>query len=328
MTARVANMYLPDKRYCMLPSILSDTYCSLLANEDKIAHAMVLDIDKETATIIGEPKFKNVVMRVSKNYSYDNTEILEYDEAYIHLHELTTRIDPTVTTADEVVAYWMIQMNTHTAKKMYSINSSVLPMGIFRTVSEKQCSSNDNTRKFIETHFANKIGKYFVFNSTKNNKHIETQEEAIISPNPYMHITSPIRRLVDLINQVIFYKMTFLVDHISEECTDFINGWLHKIDDINTSMRSIRKIQNDCLLMYKCFTGTDIINREHRGIIVDKNPNYPPGIHKYTVYLEELKVWAHIKTEVELDLYSYHMFNVFLFELEDNAKRKIKIQLK
>ncbi len=62
-------------------------------------------------------------------------------------------------------------------------------------------------------------------------------------PPSFVHITSPIRRLVDLLN------MTFLQeDVISEQGIAVASQWLVKVDYINQQTKATRKVQNEALL--------------------------------------------------------------------------------
>jgi exoribonuclease R len=132
----------------------------------------------------------------------------------------------------------------------------------------------------------------------------------------YVHITSPIRRLVDLLNQMIFINQT---KPISEKATLFIQKW--SMETINTSMKAIRKVQVDSQLVYLCFTHPEIMENTYRGFVFDKTID---GDFHYMVYLEEIKLLSRIKSKVELT--DTHQFKIFLFEDEDKIKNKIRLQ--
>ena len=143
----------------------------------------------------------------------------------------------------------------------------------------------------------------------------------------YIHITSPIRRLIDQLNQILFFKKFKLITKISEECLHFLNNWMNEIEYINTSMRSIRKVQTDCELMTKCCNNPEILEDIHEGIIFDKTIKND-GFITYMVYLENIKLLSRITITNDLATFTNQKFKLFFFGDEYNLKRKIRLQLK
>ena len=91
-TERVSTIYLPDRKRPMLPTILSDTLCSLKENDIKFAFTLDLYIDKETNTL-NTYKFTNTMINIKKNYVYD-TDKQENDELYLKiLPEFVSKCD-------------------------------------------------------------------------------------------------------------------------------------------------------------------------------------------------------------------------------------------
>jgi exoribonuclease R len=146
-----------------------------------------------------------------------------------------------------------------------------------------------------------------------------------MSTQSYIHITSPIRRLVDLLNQMILFRQ-FNGHSMSQDSCAFFKKWTDQIEYINTAMRSIRKIQTDCEVLNRCFTTPDIMEKDHKGVLFDKIMKNDGTIH-YMVYLEKLKMLSRITTHIELTNHSYHNFRIFLFEDEDKSKKKIRLQI-
>ena len=75
---RISTIYLPDRKCPMLPTLLSENLCSLLENEERLAFCIDLTINSNQITDI---IFKNVIIKVSKNYIY-NEDKLNNDELY------------------------------------------------------------------------------------------------------------------------------------------------------------------------------------------------------------------------------------------------------
>ena len=198
--------------------------------------------------------------------------------------------------------------------------------GIFRssTYLNNNCQEKidkplkEETARMI--HMWNNVsGQYVVYNPNVYYSH------ELMNLKSYIHITSPIRRLVDLLNQMMMLVNLGLIKNISNDGQEFIDNWLHKIDDVNTSMRSIRKIQTDCDLVHRCFTDPTIMNKEHVGVVFDKiakNDSF-----SYMVYLEDIKLLSRITTCENIANYSSVHFKLYLFEDENKIKKKIRLHI-
>jgi len=141
----------------------------------------------------------------------------------------------------------------------------------------------------------------------------------------YMHMTSPIRRLVDLLNQMILFS-----DTLSPSARAFVAKWRGDLAYINTAMRSIRKVESTCQLIHLCTTRPEVLTTPHRGTVFDKSARSDggglSGCFDYMVYLEDLKVLVRMRSSTRsVDNYSRHGFQLYLFESEDKEKKKIRI---
>lgn len=316
---RVSTIYLPDRRRPMLPTILSDTLCSL--QEDQLRFAMAFDIyvDMDGNIYKEESRFQNVLIKVKKNHIYESP-LLVKDPTYKQLHAISNRIDPTTVNSHDVVSQWMIYMNTVTSEKMMEKQ-----FGIFRSLKYIETSSDeminmvdDETRRVIKF-WNNTIGQYIQYEDGV------FMEHDILKTKSYTHITSPIRRLIDLLNQIMIFKEFNIVHSISQNAVDFLNDWLLQLDYINTTMRSIRKIQTDCALLDRCFNDPTIMDKSYNGTIFDKIPRLN-GTINYMVYLHDLKLLSRIShSYIDLQNYHQYQFKIYLFEDEDKIRKKIKV---
>lgn len=328
---RVATIYLPDRRRPMLPTILSDALCSLQESQPRFALAMDFMIDSSGQICEEYPLvYKNVLISVSKNYRYEDPKMVNKDEAYKKLFELTTRLDVTVKNSHDLVSYWMVSMNSYTGMLMAKNK-----MGIFRSAfyvtsnlrSDMNTGLSDDAARFIRA-WNNTIGQYVLFTeeTTLSHEIMTSHSKNAAGMKCYIHITSPIRRLIDLLNQMILFKELGIIKTMSIDASAFMSNWISKIDYINTSMRSIRKVQSDCEVLNRCFLHPEIMDSTHKGVLFDKIVKND-GIIVYMVYLEKLKLVSRILTEIDLPNYSYVNFNLFLFEDEDRVKKKVRLQI-
>jgi len=312
---RVATIYLPDHRRPMLPTILADSLCSLQEKQTRFAFVMDLTLNDQ-GELLQPPIFSNASIQVTKNYRYEEPN-LQKDPDYVTLMQLSSKMDKSVKNSHDLVAHWMLRMNTECAKWLVSQKR-----GIFRSVKynskmtvSKEAVLKDESRRVIEQ-WNNLCGQYQLYGETGDFTH------EVLEIQHYTHVTSPIRRLVDLLNQMIMVRA---LHPLSEAAEGFIVEWQDSLDYINASMRSIRKIQTDCETLCRCMTDPDIMARTHRGIVFDKVQK-TEVVFTYMVYLEEIRLLTRMTAMVDLENYQYADFRLYLFENADHTKKKIRIQ--
>jgi len=327
LSNRVATIYLPDRRRPMLPTILSDTLCSLQENQNRFAFAVDFILNETGQLISGtEPNtYRNVLIRVAKNYHYEETSLVTNNVNYCRLLDLSQKMDKHVQNSHDLVSFWMVQTNSRCGHLMCQKK-----IGIFRamaftnstTVSPKieELSLSTETSRVI-TNWNNTVGQYLLYNEDSS-----IMDHKIMNLKTYIHITSPIRRLVDILNQIMIVRELGIVKSISKEGSEFLDKWTMQMDFINSSMRSVRKIQIDCDTIHRCFTDTTILEKEHTGIVFDK-VNRNDGTITYMVYLEDMKLLSRVNCRDELSNYTSHKFRVYLFENEDQTRKKIRLSL-
>jgi exoribonuclease R len=331
---RVSTIYLPDKKRPMLPGLLSDGACSLKQGSDRFAFMMTMTFD-EYGKVVEKPSFKNVVIRVNKNYAYEESALKKM-LSYRILFRLTELLDSKVVDSHDVVAFWMIYMNHWAA-----VNLSRFGVGVFRGTNEvntnKISNEGSNDKVFNEGSNDKVFNEVFsadvmrVINSWSKDHAgsyasycADVRAHNDLSLSAYTHITSPIRRIVDLVNQMLFFRSAGFVSHFSEGATKFLNKWTVSLDLINTNVKLIKRTQMDCELLQRCKEIDP--NKHFRGIIIDFCETVF-GIFEYTVYLEELKLLAKVRSTRFVKIHSVEMFSMFLFDDEDKLYKKVRLQM-
>ena len=379
---RVATIYLPDRfRRPMLPTILSDTLCSLkcfpeeatLSEENlltrtteasrslqqghiRFALAMDFTMDPVTGTMMPLNGPKMVAIRPTANYAYESPELLR-DVQYQRLKCVTPGAPKN---SHNLVTWWMIHTNSSVAETMKTVHRA----GIFRigkmtedtkatdmkvnatnTISELDPSIGEDAAR-IMLHWKHMMGQYVAYNDPDHTDPTHSLRHTWLGRSAYMHMTSPIRRLVDLLNQMLMFEHV-----LSPAAKTFVETWMGKLDYINTTMRSIRKVESTCQLICLCTTRPEVLSASHRGIVFDKTESdskyerkIRPGLsgtdlsaysderrrslseYAYMVYLEDLRVLVRMtRSTHSVDNHSRHDFRLHLFESEHTAKKKIRI---
>ena len=143
----------------------------------------------------------------------------------------------------------------------------------------------------------------------------------------YVHITSPIRRLPDLLNILKLQDVLGLVK-LEGKALEFYNKWTSdkSIDYINQTMRSIRRVQNECSLLSMCQEDESIAKKMYRGYIFDKIVR-KDALYQYMVYLPEIKMTNRITSRHDIDLNSSYQFKIYVFRDEARLKHKIRLEI-
>jgi exoribonuclease R len=313
---RISTIYLPNGKIPMLPNILSDDLCSLLQLEERCAYCMDICIDENNSI---STTFNSVLIRVNKNYEYEEESLINKSD-YISILNITKKLNSKLRYVDKiidshhVVEFLMIFMNYEASKLLLERK-----IGIFRITNildKKESDIKSSNEQGLPKHMAalinNISGTYCTYENTKRHALIG---EGLDS---YVHITSPIRRLVDLCNLIVLQD-----NCMSQNARSFAKTWIDSIDSININMKNIKKVQNNCnLLSLYSKEGP----KKYTGLLFNKSI-YKEDILKYSIYIPELNIVSSIKTREKLDNCSTVVVSTHIFVNEDNIMKKIRFQL-
>lgn len=318
---RISTIYLPDRKRPMLPTILSDCLCSLQAGKRRFAFVMdiVLD-DKQNILHIN---YSNALIKVFKNFAYEEHELL-IDPDYNNLAHITKQMSHkykyinNIKNSHEIVSYLMVFMNYHCAQKLLKKNKGIFRSTIIKKEIELPQDLPTDVSQFIKI-WSSSCGQYIDLNNTP----IEDLRHDILEMDAYIHITSPIRRLIDLLN-IIQFNSELLP--LSTGAFEFYEKWSNQLDYINVTMRSIRKVQTDCTLLDMCYNNPETLDKIYDGYCFDKLVRND-GLYQYIVFLPELKLTCKMTLRDNLDNFEKKQYKLFLFNNEEKFKKKIRLHL-
>ena len=320
---RVSTIYLPDRKRPMLPTVLSDCLCSLQENQKRMAFVMDITI---TSGIVESISYTNACIQVQKNFRYEETSLLNnfhYKLLFIVVKELTITIPPikTLNNSHDLVEYIMVFMNSNSAKLLKNNNTGLFRSSVAK--SDSKIETNDIPLRLREFILCNSnCAKYIRGDSIRSDK---DTFHSVLNLDAYAHITSPIRRIVDLLNLIAIQKVLD-IGLLSHDAFAFYINWIAQIDFINASMQSTRKIQHDCTLLHLCINEPDLLNKTYNGFLFDKQ-EVTDGLFRYMVYLPTISMTSYVFTRVELNNYCEKDLKLFVFHDESRFKKKIRLHL-
>lgn len=347
LSERVATIYLPDCKRPMLPSALSEGICSLKEGQDRIAFAMEFIVNANSNTNSNQQfqyqRHYNCLIRVCKNYVYEEPALLSNQEYQL----LKSYFPIDVTDSHDIVERMMIEMN-HASAKLLIQNKT----GIFRTVSKKEGINSVNTdtdatsiqtqttitittintnniKNKTDIQAYNRIynwkcmhGQYEIYDVSK-----EQYIHATLDLDCYAHITSPIRRWVDMIN-------------MSQLCLDPPNYPLilrhcmtdEKIQVVNAKMKGTQQVQNACHLLHMITNNPSLTKHILDGYIFDDRMVYLPSINFICKFYEnQLQTNLEPEQEPEQELQNVNQekqkskFKIYLFTDEHTLYKKVRV---
>ena len=128
----------------------------------------------------------------------------------------------------------------------------------------------------------------------------------------YMHVTSPIRRVVDILNQMQLQR-----DYLplSPAAQQFYDDWYNRLDYINEQHYAIRKVQNKSILMHALH---ESIDRTYEAEVIEIGEN------KYSVFIESLKLVYSLRESGRLELNEKIWVKIYVFWREHTQKIKLE----
>jgi exoribonuclease R len=319
---RVATIYLPDRKRPMLPTILSEELCSLQAGHRRIA--FTLDVFLSSSFEINCIQWENSIVNLVHNFTYESPSLLANNK-YTLLLSVVQKLSKkykymnNVRSSHDVVSYLMIFMNYYSATEMLKYSN-----GIFRSTIITKTS-------VIPEHVPEDVSKFIqIWNSSSSGQYIDgatlgSLRHDLLGLDSYIHITSPIRRLVDLLNLIILQQNMGLL-RLSENAQLFYEKWKCELDYINVTMRSIRRVQIDCDLLHLCTNNAAALAKEYNGYVFDKLVRND-GLFQFIVFLPELKLYSKLTLRENFADYDLKRFKIFVFNDENSLKKKIRLHV-
>lgn len=314
---RVSSIYLPQSKKPMLSPILSDQICSLQQKQKNVTMFVEFPVSDDGHIDYERITFGNSIVKVCKNFEYEEHRLYT-NEHYKALLDISKQVDSSISNSHDVVSSWMIKVNSYLAKKLVDYD-----VGLLRSSSLKynQRMNLGFSRKICDAlfHYKNASSNYI---STK----FDDLRHVVMDKDIYTHVTSPIRRKVDLLNQVVLLYRCRHITNMSSSSERFIIHCMNNLDKINEQTKNIKYVQNKLQLIRLCHNkDVSFSDKLFQGIVVDKKQ--VDTMYHYTIYIDELHVFLPAILDRELQEYSYCNVSVFLFEDENNIRNKVKIQI-
>jgi exoribonuclease R len=235
-----STIYLDDKQLNMLNSKYTYNVCSLGNGKEKLALSLILKFHDNQLV---DSYFQESIV-INKSYSYQEADLIinsvdkvnsfdtinndnDYHKQLINLANFHKNVMSINVNTCKLVEYYMLMYNRLLAQKLYDYD----PRTILRTHKLKNFKTEDLNDEVLQNYLS-KINQ----NAAKYETNPEETYHQMLDYKFYTHATSPIRRYVDIINQINMIK-----------CIN--NEPLHietqdKLQDIDHFQKHVRKFYN------------------------------------------------------------------------------------
>jgi len=303
---RVSTVYLPNKKYNMLPNIYADEIISLIENKKRYAISVVFNVNNNKVV---NYEIKETIVYNIKNYDYDTFDkIYVKDKNLIHFVECTKsffHLD--IIDSHKLVEVWMIYTNKCIAKHLIENNYSNI---ILRTHQIKNKDEEINIDESLKNYLniKNENSAYYeIYNKDNGNQYHEK-----LGNEYYTHFTSPIRRSIDFyIHMLLFNKIHNMEYNNLKEIIDKINIFTKKTRKFDRMIRRLNFLYEIKELEKNIETYAYVIN-------ISKN--------KLTLYIPEYNLEEKVIFK-EYKLYEKIKIKLWVFTSFENIFDKLKIEI-
>ena len=318
LSDRVSTIYMPDRKWPMLPVVLSEGLCSLVKGEPRFALAMDVLLGESCQVV--DVSFRNTKISVSDNFEYESLDLLA-NSRYRALHRIAGSLPhdgcgPSLAPpydSHDVVSKLMIMMNYRA-----SLLLSAAGKGVFRSVGK---SESTFVPPCAPAHVVNKVHAWKGLSGSYVGHTSPLGHEALGLAS-YVHVTSPIRRFVDVMNMVEL--MRILSGPGALRCAEpVLSRWYSRLDFLNRSSKDVQRIQTDAAALDYC------LSRGADECVVTGYPysgqRGPGASAKYRVYVPELGTVCGVTVQTELEEFSELRLAVRVFSNESRLGRRVRI---
>lgn len=281
---RISTVYLPNRKFNMLPNMYADNICSLIERTKRYALSVVFKINKKTegGYMMDNVKIMQTVVYIEKNYDYDtfdaiykkNDMLLDF---MIFSEEFFNNIGMD---SHKLVEEWMIYTNKYVAKYLIENNYENSILRVHQSNKENGMNEEILNNKNELNDYLKIYGESSAFYELYDNKKLLIQHHDKMDNSYYTHFTSPIRRSIDM---YIHYLLTKKMDATSPRELQIFCNMNEKIEKMNQFVKSTRKLDRMCKRL-------NFLNEINFESCITYGYIIKIGINKLTIYIPEYKL--------------------------------------
>ena len=322
---RLSSIYLDGYIKHMLPDVISSNYGSLIENNIRLMISLKITMCCKTTKLIST-NLRKTYGKITKNYTYDNCpKYIDKCKTHMeHIYHNITGSSINITDSHKFIEAIMIIYNTEFCKYILNCGGKPIYRIQKKTAIQHTLHPQHDTNNKLDS-FLNIIKSRCAEYSTTHNEH------ATLHINTYTHATSPLRRIVDLMNQEMFYNTT----------SDLMSSTpLHIVNSFNTNLKKAYRDLHKLMLAHKVYNtqsydtkcyiyDVDISHNKLYLYFPEENLSIKTTIihtkigHMYTTYLETVGGCPNVVLYNNTDKKSIYVELLKLLTVSVNGKPNI-----
>ena len=305
LTSRVSSIYLPGAKKNMLPDILSEQLCSLRKQCERPVVTLDIKLNVATKEIL-QVNLDAAMVMVTDNFVYEDPALLKLSE-YQCIYDIAQILNgarelmPDIKDSHDVVQFYMLFMNEELASRLLRQGA-----GIFRKCkakwSELPCPEE------LKMVVADIKAEYCLTQ--------DLEGHAILNIGSYAHTTSPIRRMVDVVNLVYLQQ-----NALNFTALAFANHWCQVLPLLNAKQKQTKRLEQQAVLWH------EYVTKRYRTIYNGTVIRIDVVKQRVDVYVPDLKLTRKLMMEsgVTYSLWMACKVKLFMFEDEPVFWHKVKL---
>lgn len=235
------TVYSPSKRYDIFPSEWTTNVFSLKSNSYKNVMSVYWDVDTEANTTIFK-EIKTNIVYIERNLTYEEANMIaDYDNSITRLPVITQlkllkNVTNNIDDFHEIVEYWMIMANRTVGEQLYI---ACTEKNINNTIPWRKHELSCET--FNDTFNDPKITSFLSNSKAEYTTNVDHRHDSL-NIDHYVHFTSPIRRITDIIIHFLVQRILILNNNYTDELDifdDYFGRELFKNIPINANFNNI-----------------------------------------------------------------------------------------
>jgi exoribonuclease R len=311
------TIYFKNRNIPMLPNLWSSNLCSLLENTEKKMLTLHIKVSHDLKI---ESKFYPSYGKITKNCEYNDSLSNKLCNRYGQMVEIIYKHFMNIYGVNVPVLESKIN-NTHDfIEAMMIIYNTYFANVITKNWSYKILRSQKPPKQnYDSAHMDKSLTKFLNLLASNRAEYIVTNENLehnSLGISGYTHVTSPIRRYIDLINQMLYHCSDNMINH---------GVAMGIISDVNQYQKKLKKMYREINKIYMLERVYYKPNYSSEFYIYDTNINK----NKMSVFFpkEKLSFKTYIIPESVKHLYNIKMINnhICITNIQDTEEKKLEM---
>tara|TARA_B100001059_G_C17447032_1_gene385526 strand:+ start:122 stop:565 length:444 start_codon:yes stop_codon:yes gene_type:complete len=143
----------------------------------------------------------------------------------------------------------------------------------------------------------------------------------MIEKKEYSHVTSPMRRIIDMLNQVGWVKHHMKPERMSKKMKEYYEKEEKRVKERTEEIKKESKVEREVRMLKEVTKEPEVMSKKYVGEIISKKGKRIVMYIKKKGWIMEMEE----KEEEKEEIGSEKEIRIYVFENEENMSRKVRI---